>query len=292
MLRSMTGYGCARAETGEREITVEIRAVNQRYFEAAVRLPRAYLSLEDRIRGELRSRIARGKVEVTVMVGASCGTDRCVQVNQELLSRYLTALRAAAEAEGLRDDLSASSLLRFPEVVSLTVPEPDPEAVWAELCPVLVQALDAFLAQREEEGARLKADIEDKCVQIESGLQAAEVRLPQLLEDYRLRLEEKVRVLLEDRQMDEGRILTEVAIFADRIAVDEEIVRIRSHVVALRDLLNSDGAEGKKMDFIIQELNREVNTMTSKISDLEVTRIALELKSIIEKIREQVQNIE
>lgn len=292
MIRSMTGYGRAQQATETGDITVEIKAVNHRYFELNARMPRAYLSLEDPIRAELRKSIVRGKVDLNLSVSRKEGDDTNVTVDRALLSQYLKELRAAAEEYGLKDDLTASSMLRLPSVVSTENGEEDIAEIWQEILPVLKEALSSFVSQREEEGKRLADDIIQKCEELNSFASRVEEHLPALMEAYELRLRTRIEELLGERSVEEGRILTEVAIMADKTAVDEELVRLRSHTAALKDMLEKGISNGKKMDFIVQELNREVNTLTSKIGDLDITRIAIEMKSLIEKIREQIQNIE
>ena len=292
MIRSMTGYGRAQVAVEARDITVEIKSVNHRYFELNARMPRAYLSLEDPIRAELRKAIVRGKVDLNLSVSRREGDDANVAVDRALLEQYLNELRSAAEAYGLRDDITASTLLRLPSVVCSESSEEDLSEIWEEILPVLRQALESFVSQREEEGKRLADDIVAKCGELNAFADQVESHLPSLMQAYEARLRTRVEELLDGRPVEEGRILTEVAIMADKTAVDEELVRLRSHTAALKDMLEKGISNGKKMDFIVQELNREVNTLTSKIGDLDVTRIAIEMKSLIEKIREQIQNIE
>lgn len=292
MIRSMTGYGRAQRVIGSRDITVEIKAVNHRYFELNSRIPRAYLSLEDLLRAELRKSIVRGKIDLNLSVKREEGDDTDVSVDGALLGKYLTALRTAAEENGLKDDLTASVILRLPSVLSAETAEENAAEAWNDICSVAEEAIAAFLAQREAEGRRLADDIISKCEELTSFARQVEDHLPALMESYEARLRARMEELLGERTVDEGRILTEVAVMADKTAVDEELVRLRSHCTALREMLESGISNGKKMDFIVQELNREVNTLTSKIGDLDVTRIAIEMKSVIEKIREQIQNIE
>ena len=292
MIRSMTGYGRAQRAYDDRDITVEIKAVNHRYFELNTRMPRSCFSLEDAIRTELRRSIVRGKVDLNLTIRAVAGDEHQVSVDRDLLDRYLTLLRAVGEETGLKDDLTVSSVLRFPSVITEEEGETDAEQLWGEILPVLQEAAAAFVAQREAEGKRLADDIIEKCGQIKALTDQVEASLPAMMQAYEDRLRARMQELLGDREVDEGRLLTEVAIMADKTAVDEELVRLRSHSAALSELLESGVSNGKKMDFIIQEMNREVNTTTSKISDLSITRIAIELKAIIEKIREQIQNIE
>lgn len=292
MIRSMTGYGRAQRAVGTRDITVEIKAVNHRYFELNARIPRAYLSLEDPIRAQLRNAIVRGKVDLNLSVKREEGDATDVTVDRILLAKYLSALRSVAEENGLKDDLTASTVLRLPSVVSAETDEENAAEAWNDILPVLEEAIASFVAQREAEGRRLAEDIIAKCGELSAFADRVEESLPALMSAYEARLRARMEELLGDRAVDEGRILTEVAVMSDKTAVDEELVRLRSHCASLKELLEQGVSNGKKMDFIVQELNREVNTMTSKIGDLEVTRIAIEMKSLIEKIREQIQNIE
>lgn len=292
MIRSMTGYGRAQRVVGPRDITVEIKSVNHRYFELNARIPRAYLSLEDPIRAELRRSIVRGKIDLNLTVKREEGDDTDVTVDKELLSKYLTALRSAAEENGLKDDLTASTLLRLPSVVCADTAEEDAAEAWKDIRSVVEEAVAAFVSQRESEGQRLADDIIAKCGELTAFADQVESHLPALMAAYEARLRARVEELLGEHSVEEGRLLTEVAIMADKTAVDEELVRLRSHCTALKEMLEKGVSNGKKMDFIVQELNREVNTLTSKIGDLDVTRIAIEMKSLIEKIREQIQNIE
>ncbi len=292
MIRSMTGYGRAQRMVGTRDITVEIKSVNHRYFELNARIPRTYLSLEEPVRAELRRRIVRGKIDLNLSVKRQEGEDTNVTVDEVLLSKYITALRASASEYGLKDDLTVSTLLRLPSVVSADTAEENAGEAWADIQSVLTEAVDAFLAQREAEGRRLAEDIILKCGELTAFAHQVESHLPALMTAYETRLRTRMEELLGEHSVDESRLLTEVAVMADKTAVDEELVRLRSHCTALKEMLEKGDSNGKKMDFIVQELNREVNTLTSKIGDLEITRMAIEMKSIIEKIREQIQNIE
>ncbi len=292
MIRSMTGYGRAQRMVGTRDITVEIKAVNHRYFELNARIPRTYLSLEDSIRTELRRSVVRGKIDCNLSVKREEGESTDVTVDEALLSKYIAALRTSGEKYGLKDDLTVYTLLRFPSVVSADTAEENAAEAWADIHGVLTEAIEAFLAQREAEGRRLAEDIIGKCGELTSYADQVESHLPALMAAYETRLRTRMEELLGEHQVDEGRLLTEVAVMADKTAVDEELVRLRSHCTALKEMLEKGDSNGKKMDFIVQELNREVNTLTSKIGDLEVTRMAIEMKSVIEKIREQIQNIE
>ncbi len=292
MIKSMTGYGRARKLLNNRDITVEIKAVNHRYFEMYARIPRTYMQLEDKIRTHLQQKIVRGKTDVIVNIDDTQSDIRGVKLNENLFEAYYNALKDISQKYNLSLDSSASVALRFPDVLTQTRDETDIEEIWTDVRQVLDEALQDFLHQREAEGARLAQDISGKCAQIENAVKEIEDRLPQIEADYMQKLRARIEELLGDTKIDEQRLLTEVAIMADKLAVDEEIVRLRSHTRSLKEMFENGIAEGKKMDFYIQEMNREINTTTSKIGDIDITKTAIEVKSIIEKIREQVQNIE
>lgn len=292
MIKSMTGYGRARKLLNNRDITVEIKAVNHRYFEMYARIPRTYMQLEDKIRTHLQQKIVRGKTDVIVNIDDTQSDIRGVKLNENLFEAYYNALKDISQKYNLSLDSSASVALRFPDVLTQTRDETDIEEIWTDVRQVLDEALQDFLHQREAEGARLAQDISGKCAQIENAVKEIEDRLPQIEADYMQKLRARIEELLGDTKIDEQRLLTEVAIMADKLAVDEEIVRLRSHTRSLKEMFENGIAEGKKMDFYIQEMNREINTTTSKIGDIDITKTAIEVKAIIEKIREQVQNIE
>lgn len=292
MLRSMTGYGRGETELDGLSLTVELHAVNNRYLDCAVKMPRAYLFAEDAMKELLKSRVARGKVDVFVNTAVSGGDDQVVTVNEPLARSYLEALGCInAMAEGLRP-FGAADIARFPDVLTVEKKEEDQEKRKAQLLQTLGLAIDDFNAMRQREGQKLKEDILSKAQHIEEMVSQVEKLSPETVAAYRQRLETKMRETLENTQLDESRILTEAAIFADKVAVDEETVRLRSHLSQLRQLLDGEEAVGRKLDFLIQEFNRETNTIGSKCSDLNVTRIVVDMKSEIEKIREQVQNLE
>lgn len=292
MIKSMTGYGRARKLLNNRDITVEIKAVNHRYFEMYARIPRTYMQLEDKIRTHLQQKIVRGKTDVIVNIDDTQSDIRGVKLNENLFEAYYNALKDISQKYNLSLDSSASVALRFPDVLTQTRDETDIEEIWTDVRQVLDEALQDFLHQREAEGARLAQDISGKCAQIENAVKEIEDRIPQIEADYMQKLRARIEELLGDTKIDEQRLLTEVAIMADKLAVDEELVRLRSHTHSLKEMFKNGIAEGKKMDFYIQEMNREINTTTSKIGDIDITKTAIEVKSIIEKIREQVQNIE
>ena len=292
MIRSMTGYGRDQQLLHGRSITVEIRSVNHRYFEFSCRAPRGCAFLEDRLKRSLQSTISRGKVEVSLTLQTIESRHTSVAVDHALAGQYLTALRALGEEYSLPDDLTLSSVARLPDVFTLCRDEEDEEELAADVLQVLQNALDRFVAMREAEGERLRADVLSRVVTMEEHLSFVEERSPQTVMEYRARLTAKLTELLNGAVPDEARILTEAAIVADRLAVDEETVRLRSHFAQLRRIMESTEPVGRKLDFLVQEMNRETNTIGSKCSDTAIAGHVVEMKSEIEKIREQIQNIE
>ena len=292
MIKSMTGYGRAQHTTNGMDITIEIRSVNHRYYEFSSRITRGYGFLEEKIKGYLHSRICRGKVDVTVEIQQVDDVCAEVLVNHSLAQGYVNALHELAERYGIRDDLTASALARYPDILTVRKAEESEDKIWASVRPVLREAADRFVAMREAEGARLTADVQSRMRAILTNVGNVEKRSPQTVEAYKERLLQRINELVGDVQIDPQRILTEAAIFADRIAVAEETVRIRSHIAEMTEMLESDGGIGRKLDFIVQELNREANTIGSKAQDAQIAHIVIDMKAEIEKIREQVQNIE
>ena len=292
MVKSMTGYGRARQERNGRNITVEVRSVNHRYLDCTVKMPRAYIFAEDAMKALVQKYISRGKVDVFVTVDAVTADQTVVQVNEPLARSYYQALSRLREMFSLEDELSTSTLARFPDVLAVTKAEEDLEMISADICAVLEEALTAHRQMRSVEGEKLFSDIAGRADTIESVVAKVEERSPQTVSEYRARLEAKMREVLQSTTIDESRILTEAAIFADKIAVDEETVRLRSHLSQLRTMLSGDEPVGRKLDFLIQEVNRECNTIGSKCNDLTIARDVVNMKAEVEKIREQVQNIE
>ena len=292
MIRSMTGYGRDQQLLHGRSITVEIRSVNHRYFEFSCRAPRGCAFLEDRLKRALQSAISRGKVEVSLTLQTVESRNTSVAVDHALAGQYITALRALGEEYSLPDDLTLSTVARLPDIFTLCRGEEDEEELAADVLSVLQNALTHFVAMRETEGERLKADVLSRVVTMEQHLTFVEERSPQTVAEYRARLTAKLTELLNGAVPDENRILTEAAIVADRLAVDEETVRLRSHFAQLRKILESAEPVGRKLDFLVQEMIRETNTIGSKCSDTAIAGHVVEMKSEIEKIREQIQNIE
>ncbi len=292
MVFSMTGYGRAQQLLHGRDITVEIKSVNARYFEYSSRIPRAYAWLDDRLKKQLAGAISRGKTELSLTVAEVEGGGVQICLNEELARQYLAALRGMSEALALIDDVTVSTMTRFSDLFTVTKPELDEEQIAADVLAVAQQATEAFLSMRAAEGQKLEEDILSRLCAIEEMVGQVEQLAEGRVAAYTQRLYEKLKVLLEDRSVDESRLLTEAAIFADKTAVDEETVRLRSHIKQYREILSGGGPVGRKLDFLTQELNRETNTIGSKTQDLAVTRLVVDMKAEIEKIREQIQNIE
>ena len=292
MIKSMTGYGRGEATLHGRSMTVEVRSVNNRYLDCGVKLPRIYTFAEDGIKSRVQAATSRGKVDVFVTVDSAQADAPAISLNQPVAEGYLSALRSMAELYQLRDDISVSLLSRFPDVFCVEKASDNMEEVAADICAVLDMALEDYNAMRAREGAKLAEDILGRLDTIETLTARVEERSPQTVADYRARLAAKMEEVLANTQLEESRILTEAAIYADKVAVDEETVRLRSHLDQFRDMLRGGGAIGRKLDFLIQEMNRETNTIGSKGNDLEIARIVVDMKAEIEKIREQTQNIE
>ena len=292
MVKSMTGYGRARETLNKRDITVEVRSVNNRYLDCAVKMPRAYIFAEDAIKARVQKAVSRGKVDVFVTIDTSAADVTVVAVNEPLARGYYEALMQLKTTFSMDGDVSPVALAKFPDVLTVTKADEDVETVSADICRVLDKALAAYNEMRAAEGRKLAEDIAGRVQAIEAVVGEVEERSPQTVAAYRERLEGKMREVLQSTTIDEGRILTEAAIFADKIAVDEETVRLRSHIAQLRDMLCSEQPIGRKLDFLIQEVNRECNTIGSKCNDLTITQNVVNMKAEVEKIREQVQNIE
>lgn len=292
MIKSMTGYGSAKGTAGDLEISIEVKSVNNRYLDASVRMPRSFLFAEDAVKSTVQKHISRGKVDVFISVDSSAANNMTVKVNEGLLKGYLDAIGHISAEYGLPNDLTAVSISRFPDILSVEKADLDAEAISAGIVAVAEEALADFDSMRQREGEKLCADVLAKLETIESLVCEVEKESPKTVEAYRNRLREKMTELLGTAGVDENRILAEAAIFADRIAVDEETVRLRSHMSQLRSMLKGASPIGRKIDFLIQEFNREANTIGSKCQNSDIAHVVVDLKSEIEKIREQIQNIE
>lgn len=292
MARSMTGFGRAQRDTEKMFISVELKSVNHRYFELSSRIPRTYGFLDEKIKSYLQGRIARGKVECNVTIETLDADDVCVTVNHSLAKAYIDALKELETTYELRDDLSAINLARFGDILSVHKEEADEDEIWEAVKDVLSEACDNFIAMREREGEKLRDDIVSKADAILEKVKFVEERSPETVKEYNDRMKARIRELLDGAEVDEQRLLQEAAIYADKVAVDEETVRLRSHIEQLKAMFDEKEAIGRKMDFLVQEINRESNTIGSKASDYEINKVVVDIKADVEKIREQVQNIE
>lgn len=297
MVKSMTGYGRGEATAEGRHVLFEIKSVNHKFFECNVKLPRAYLFLEDKLRAYVQGRVSRGKVDLFLQVETLEEPEVRVTVNHSLADAYVGAFQELKERYALNDNLSLSHLLRCPDLLVVEKAPEDEDGLWQVVLRAAEPAVTSFLQMRETEGARLSEDLLEKIARIEAMVAQIEEITPETVAEYRERLYAKIQELLGDRSIDEQRVLTEVAVFADKVAVDEETVRLKSHIQQLREFLTGGGQTdgqpiGRKLDFLIQEMNREANTIGSKSVNSKIAYIVVDLKSEIEKIREQVQNIE
>lgn len=292
MLKSMTGYGRAQKILNGRDILVEIRSVNHRYYEYSSRVPRTYSYIDEKLKSLLKQKVSRGKIDVNVSINNIEGRDTEIAINKGIAEGYVNALRSVAEELNLEDDIKLSKLIKLPDIFTVQKTPDDEEQVWNDVAEVAGEALDRFVEMREKEGQKLRTDVLEKTAIILEMVGKVEEISPQTTENYRKRLYQKISELLENKDIDNQRILTETAVFAEKIAVDEETVRLRSHISQLTDLLDTGDAIGRKLDFIVQEMNREVNTIGSKAQDLNITKLVVDMKAELEKIREQIQNIE
>lgn len=293
MVKSMTGFGRGISEEDtSRSFTIEIKTVNHRYFDINVRMPRTLLSLESKVRETIKNKINRGKVDVFITQNSYGKEDSDVHFNEELSDSYMSCLEKIRDRYDIIDNISVSLIARFPEIITLEKKEEDLEEIWKNLKYPLNDAVDALVSMREKEGKKLHEDIVSKCESIEELVNKVEERAPFVVEDYKGRLENRLQELLENANIEENRIATEVAVFADKASIDEELVRLNSHIIQLKETLKKEEPIGRKLDFIIQEMNREANTICSKASDLQIINLVINIKNYIEKIREQTQNIE
>ena len=292
MIKSMTGFGRCETVTANRRFTVEIKSVNHRYLDIGIRMPRQLNPFESAVRGILREYIERGKTDVSISMEDSAKEQYAVQYNAQIAAQYLAHMNEMAEMFGIENDIRVSTLARFPEVLIAQKQPADEKELWADLEPAVRGACEPLAASRAAEGERLRPDLMSKLHSMLSHVDFIEERSPVILAEYRGRLEEKVRDLLADKTIDDARIATEITIFADKICVDEETVRLRSHIRSMMDTLERGGAVGRQLDFIAQEMNREANTILSKTNDIRISDTGIGLKTDIEKVREQIQNIE
>lgn len=292
MIRSMTGYGLGEAVINGKKFTVEIRSVNHRYSDINIRMPRTMNYLEENVKSFLKDKISRGKIDVFISFESTAGDDYEISLNESLAEAYIKVLKTIKEKHDVIDDISVSLVSKFPDVISINKKEDDKDFLWSLLEKALLEAFNAFILMREKEGNKLQKDLLEKSVKLEEYLSAIKERSPYLVQDYKIKLEKRLHEILPNHTLDENRIALEVALFADKCSIDEEIVRLDSHITQLRDILTTEDVVGRKLDFLAQEMNREVNTIGSKANDLQITHSVVELKSEIEKIREQIQNLE
>ena len=292
LVKSMTGYGRAVETVNGREFTVEVRSVNNRYLDCTVKLPRSLSFAEDAVKQAVKNVISRGKVDVFLSVRSEGAADVKVTLNEAMVAGYLAAMKQMANAYDVKEDISVSLLSRMPDVFTVEKPEVDEQQLLSDLLSVVNKALAGFDAMRTTEGKALENDLRSRGQTILSLVSQVEAGGTQTVADYRTRLENKIKEVLANTAIDESRILTEAAIFADKVAVDEETVRLRSHLEQMNNMLTTGGAIGRKLDFLLQEMNREANTIGSKCTDVRLARVVVEIKAELEKIREQTQNIE
>lgn len=292
MVRSMTGFGRGQASVEGYSITVEIRSVNHRYFELYTKIPRTYSFLEEKIKALLQTEISRGKVECSVQIEATADESVVVSVNEPLAKGYVDAVNSISESFGITNDITAMSVARFSDVLSISKAPVDEDLLWSKVSPVVSEALKSFVDMRLAEGAKLSQDVLSRADIILDNVSYVEKRSPETVKAYSEKLLERMKTVLGDTQIDESRILTEAAIYADKVAVAEETVRLRSHIEQLHTMLDSSEAVGRKLDFLVQEINREANTIGSKAQDVDIARRVIDIKAEVEKIREQIQNIE
>ena len=292
MLKSMTGYGRTQKIINGRDILVEIRSVNHRYYEYSSRIPRTYNYIDEKLKALIKQNVSRGKIDINVTINNIEGKDTEIAINKGVAEGYVNALRSVADELGVKDDITLSKLIKLPDIFNVQKTPDDEEQLWNDVSEVAGEAIEKFVKMRETEGEKLRNDVLEKTALILEMVQKVEKLSPQTVENYRNRLYHKLNEILESKEIDQQRILTESAVFAEKIAVDEETVRLRSHISQLTDLLDSCDAIGRKLDFIVQEMNREVNTIGSKAQDLNITRLVVDMKAELEKIREQIQNIE
>jgi len=292
MIKSMTGFGRAEVTEGNRKFTVEMKSVNHRYLDANIKMPKKLNFFESSIRNLLKKYIQRGKVDIFITYEDFSENNVCIKYNKDVAQEYMNYLQKMAEDFGMENDVRISSLSRYPEVFTMEEQNIDEEEIWKGLSKAIEEAAEGFVQTRITEGDHLKEDLIGKLDGMLQNVDFISERSPQIIAEYKEKLEEKVKDLLEDTKVDENRLLMEVTIFADKVCVDEEIVRLKSHIETTKNTLIEGGSIGRKLDFIAQEMNREANTILSKANDLEISNHAIELKTDIEKVREQIQNIE
>ena len=292
MLKSMTGYGRSEAVVGSKKITVEIKSVNHRFSDYNIKIPRQYSYLEEHVRKMISESVSRGKIDVYINIETQGESDKIITVNKELAGNYISAMRELCTEYGLKDDLTLSPLISFSDIFSSELKRDDEDELWKNVSSVIQPALEAFISMREREGSRIEEDLVARVEYMAGLVREIDKRSPETVKEYQEKLYAKIHELLGEQSIDESRILTETAIFADKVAVNEETVRLFSHFDEFKEIINSGEPAGRRLDFLIQEINREVNTIGSKASDLDIAKTVVTLKGEVEKLREQVQNIE
>lgn len=292
MTKSMTGFGRGTSEGKERLFILEIRSVNHKYLDLNIRMPRNLLALEEKIRNVINKEVSRGKVDVYINLDNYSKTDVITEFNKSLGDSYVECLRQIRDAYSLKDDISVSLLAKFPDVITIKQKEEDIDCIWEDLSLALNEALTMFISMREKEGLKLEEDILRRCEVIKTFTDRIELASPNEVKDYTNRLNSKLKELLDNPKLDENRVAMEIAIYADKVSIDEEIVRLNSHICQMKETIKLNQPIGRKLDFIVQEMNREVNTIASKSNNLDIINNVLNIKNEIEKIREQIQNIE
>lgn len=292
MIKSMTGYGRCEKILSGKKISAEIKSVNHRFSDYSVKVPRGMMFLEDKVRKKAAEYITRGKVDIFISIESYDDTDREIILNKSLAQGYIEAAKQLRDTFSLADDITTMGVCRFPDIFKAERKDEDEEQLWSDTCEVLAEALEAFSAMRAREGARIYQDLKARVDYMKSLAQEIDKNAPRVVADYQARLYERIKELLEGREIDDARVLTEVAIFADKVAINEETVRLASHFEEYYGLLDSDKPAGRQLDFLIQEINREINTIGSKANDLSISKMVVELKAELEKMREQIQNIE
>lgn len=292
MLKSMTGYGRSEAVIGSKKITVEIKSVNHRFSDYNIKIPRQYSYLEEHVRKMISESVSRGKIDVYINIETQGEADKIITVNKELAGNYISAMRELCTEYGLKDDLTLSSIISFSDIFSSELKRDNEDELWKNVSSVIQPALEAFISMREREGSRIEEDLVARVEYMAGLVREIDKRSPETVKEYQEKLYAKIHELLGEQSIDESRILTETAIFADKVAVNEETVRLFSHFDEFKEIINSGEPAGRRLDFLIQEINREVNTIGSKASDLDIAKTVVTLKGEVEKLREQVQNIE
>ena len=292
MTKSMTGYGRSELQEDHKDVFIEIKSVNHRYIDFSIRVPRYYSFLEDKVREHLQKSIFRGKINVYVAIESHNEDAKTVLLDEGMAASYINVLQQLKDKFGLKDDLSVSNVARYTDLFKIEKKEEDQEELWAVVKKALDAAVEDFVAMRIREGGRLKGDLIERGAYITKIIEEIESRSPEIVEEYREKIEARIKELLQNVPIDENRLLTEAAIFADKIGITEEVVRLKSHIAELYQILNNEGSVGRKLDFLIQEMNREINTIGSKANDLYISKRVVDVKSEIEKMREQIQNIE